>query len=104
MPTKGKFGGLQARHCKTKAIRLQKRKTRESEKAEARPSGSAGDSASLSLSVSPYSFVAACAFLAERSDVTFLLQAHAVVPNSLFLNRMLKVMDKYFLWLIINFS
>ena len=39
---------------------------RESVKAEVRPSGSAGDSASLSLSVQPYYFVAACACLAVR--------------------------------------
>ena len=38
-------------------------KSRESEKADGRPSGSAGDSASLSLSVQPYCFVAACACL-----------------------------------------
>ena len=47
-------------------IRLYEGKTRESVKAEVRPSGSAGDSASLSLSVQPYYFVAACACLAER--------------------------------------
>ena len=39
-------------------------------KAENFASGSARNSASLSLSVYPYYFVAACACLAERSDAT----------------------------------
>ena len=46
-------------------------KIRESVKAEVRPSGSAGDSASLSLSVQPYYFVAACACLGEATPLVY---------------------------------
>ena len=49
-----------------------KEKLRESIKAENFASGSARNSASLSLSVYPNYFVAACACLAERSDATCL--------------------------------
>ena len=76
----GEYGNAQRQEKNT--IRLYEGKTRESVKAEVRPSGSAGDSASLSLSVYPYYFVAACACLAERSDATCHRQAHAVVPIS----------------------
>lgn len=60
----GEYGNAQRQEKNT--IRLYEGKTRESVKAEVRPSGSAGDSASLSLSVQPYYFVAACACLAVR--------------------------------------
>ena len=66
MPTKGKVRRITSTIPYNKKIRLYRGKPRESEKAENFASGSAGDSASLSLSVQPYYFVAACACLAER--------------------------------------
>ena len=62
-PRKASFGGGQANYCNTKKATL--RKKRESEKAEDFASGSARNSASLSLSVQPYGFVTACACLGE---------------------------------------
>lgn len=53
-PRKAMFGGLQAKHCITKKIRLYRGKIRESEKAEDFASGSARNSASLSFSVKPF--------------------------------------------------
>lgn len=51
-------------------------RTRESVKAEVRPSGSAGDSASLSLSVQPYCFVAACAWLRRAQRAALVIDKH----------------------------
>ena len=55
MPTKGNVRRITITIPYNKKIRLYRGKIRESVKAEARPSGSAGDSASLSLSVQPFS-------------------------------------------------
>ena len=81
MPTKGNVRRITSTIPYNKKIRLYRGKIRESEKAEDFASGSARNSASLSLSVQPDYFVAACACLAERSDATCHRQAHAVVPN-----------------------
>ena len=70
MPTKGNVRRITSTTPYNKKIRLYRGKIRESEKAENFASGSARNSASLSLSVYPYYFVAACACLAERSDAT----------------------------------
>lgn len=61
-------------------IRLYEGKMRESVKAEVRPSGSAGDSASLSLSVQLYYFVAACACLGEAQPSPLVYAKHTP-PN-----------------------
>ena len=80
MPTKGNVRRITSKALYHKKISLYRGKIRESEKAEDFASGSARNSASLSLSVSPYSFVAACACLAARSDATCHRQAHVLVP------------------------
>ena len=81
MPTKGKLRRITSKALYHKKIRLYRGKIRESEKAENFASGSARNSASLSLSVQPDYFVAACACLAKRSEATCHRQAHAMVPN-----------------------
>ena len=82
MPTKGNVRRITSKALYHKKIRLYRGKIRESEKAEVRPSGSAGDSASLSLSVQPDDFVTACAWLRRASARrTCLCQAHAVVTK-----------------------
>ena len=63
MPTKGNVRRITSTIPYNKKIRLYRGKIRESEKAEDFASGSARNSASLSLSVSPYSFVAGWACL-----------------------------------------
>ena len=65
MPTKGNVRRITSTIPYNKKIRLYRGKIRESEKAEDFASGSARNSASLSLSVSPYSFVAVCGCLGE---------------------------------------
>ena len=81
-PRKSNVRRVRTKHWdRQNTIRQLYGKTRESVKAEVRPSGSAGDSASRSFSVLPDDFVVACACLAERSDATCHRQAHAVVSN-----------------------
>ena len=81
MPTKGNVRRITSKALYHKKIRLYRGKIRESEKAEDFASGSARNSASLSFSVQPFSFVTACACLAERSDATCHRQAHAMVAK-----------------------
>ena len=102
MPTKGNVRRITIKalsHKKNKAVLRKIRKKRKISQAVQRETP-LRSRFPFSLSVC----VTACACLAERSDATCHRQAHAVVPKSLFVNRMLNVLDKYFLWLIINFS
>lgn len=62
MPTKGNVRRITSKALYHKKIRLYREKIRESEKAEVRPSGSAGDSASLSFSAR-LALLTACACL-----------------------------------------
>ena len=77
MPTKGNVRRITSKTPYNKSNKAAKKgKHERAKKAENFASGSARNSASLSLSVSPYSFVAACACLGEAQPSPLVYDKH----------------------------